>query len=46
PGSGQRCDMSIGVIAAQALDEDNTAILVAQATRDLARRLGHAVTSR
>jgi DNA-binding IclR family transcriptional regulator len=34
-----RCDMSIGVIAAQALDEPETATLVRSATEDLARRL-------
>jgi DNA-binding IclR family transcriptional regulator len=36
----QRCDMSIGVIAAQALDESTTAELVMAASRDLAGRLG------
>jgi DNA-binding IclR family transcriptional regulator len=37
--TGPRCEISIGVIAAQALDEEATALSVLEATRDLADRL-------
>jgi DNA-binding IclR family transcriptional regulator len=37
--TGRRCEMSIGVIAAQALDERATATSVLEATQDLADRL-------
>lgn len=36
---GERCEMSVGVIAAQVLDEPETARLVQRAARDLGERL-------
>ncbi len=40
-GGAGTCELSIGVIAAQALDEAKTSDLVRTACRELSGRLGH-----